>query len=93
MTHGVDLKGKLGEFQIIMKAPYLPMSDDRIKMKFEYDKVWYNNSMLSTLIQMCGRCNRLPDDYSVTYILDSNVLRAVKQNINKLPNYFLDRFV
>lgn len=92
MTHGVDLKGKLGEFQIIMKAPYLPIGDDRIKMKFTYDKVWYNNAMLSTLIQMCGRCNRLADDYSVTYILDSNVLRAIKQNVNKLPTYFLDRF-
>ena len=92
MTHGVDLKGKLGEFQIIMKAPYLPISDDRVKMKFTYDKVWYNNAMLSTLIQMCGRCNRLADDYSVTYILDANVLRAIKQNVNKLPVYFLDRF-
>lgn len=92
MTHGVDLKGELGAFQIIMKAPYLPLSDDRIKMKFDYDKVWYSNAMLSTLIQMCGRCNRTADDYSITYILDSNVMRAVKQNIKKLPAYFLDRF-
>ena len=92
MTHGVDLKGKLGEFQIIMKAPYLPLGDDRIKMKFDYDKTWYNNAMLSTLVQMCGRCNRSAEDFSVTYILDANVLRAVKQNVKKLPAYFLDRF-
>lgn len=92
MTHGVDLKGELGEFQIIMKAPYLPLGDDRIKMKFEKDKTWYNNAMLSTLIQMCGRCNRTEEDFSTTYILDANVLRAVKQNVKKLPAYFLDRF-
>ena len=92
MTHGVDLKGELGEFQIIMKAPYLPLGDDRIKMKFDNDKTWYNNSMLSTLIQMCGRCNRSEEDFSITYILDANVLRAVKQNAKKLPAYFLDRF-
>ena len=93
MTHGVDLKGKLGEFQIIMKAPFLPMGDDRVKMKFQYDRVWYVNAMLSTLIQMCGRCNRSAEDYSITYILDATVLRDIKQNVNKLPNYFLDRFV
>lgn len=92
MTHGVDLKGFLGEFQIIMKAPYLPLGDDRIKMKFDKDKTWYNNAMLSTLIQMCGRCNRSAEDFSITYILDGNVLRAVKQNMKKLPAYFLDRF-
>ena len=40
MTHGVDLKGDLGEFQIVMKAPYLPLSDERVKRKFENDKEW-----------------------------------------------------
>lgn len=92
MTHGVDLKGKLGEFQIVMKAPYLPLGDDRIKMKFEKDKEWYSNAMLSTLIQMCGRCNRSADDYSITYILDGNIVDAVKRNIAKLPRYFIERF-
>lgn len=92
MTHGVDLKGKLGEFQIIMKAPYPPLSDERIKMKFEKDKEWYMNSMLSTLIQASGRCNRSIEDYSTTYILDSNIVDAVKRNIDKLPKYFIERF-
>lgn len=92
MTHGVDLKGKLGEFQIIMKAPYLPLGDERIKMKFEKDKAWYMNAMLSTLIQMCGRCNRSAEDYSVTYILDGNILDAIRRCSKKLPKYFLDRF-
>lgn len=92
MTHGVDLKGKLGEFQIIMKAPYLPLNDERVKMKFEKDKAWYNNAMLSTLIQACGRCNRSADDYSVTYLLDANIVTAIKRSIDKLPKYFLERF-
>lgn len=92
MTHGVDLKGKLGEFQVIMKAPYLPLNDERIKKKFNEDKEWYLNSMLSTLIQMCGRCNRTADDYSVTYVLDGNILDALKRCSSKLPRYFLDRF-
>lgn len=92
MTHGVDLKGKLGEFQIIMKAPYLPLSDERIKKKFEEDKEWYLNAMVSTLIQMCGRCNRTAEDYSVTYILDGNILDALRRYSSKLPRYFIERF-
>lgn len=93
MTHGVDLKGDLGEFQIVMKAPFLPLNDERIKRKFENDKEWYTDAMLSTLIQMCGRCNRSEEDYSETYILDGLILDAVLRNKEKLPKYFLERFV
>lgn len=93
MSHGVDLIGKLGEFQIIVKAPYLPLGDKRIKKKFETNKVWYNNRMLSTFIQMCGRCNRIQSDFSETYVLDGTILSSVQRNLNKLPKHFTDRFV
>lgn len=93
MTHGVDLKGELGEFQIVMKAPFLPLNDERVKRKFENDKEWYTDAMLSTLIQMCGRCNRSEEDYSETYILDGMILDAILRNKEKLPKYFLDRFI
>lgn len=93
MTHGIDLKGDLGKFQIIMKAPYLPLGDKRVRRKFNEDKEWYLDAMLSTLIQMCGRCNRCESDYSVTFILDSNILNAVLQNKDKLPKYFIERFI
>lgn len=92
MTHGVDLIGKLGEFQVIMKAPFLPLGDSRVKKKFEKDRVWYTNKMLSTLIQMCGRCNRNESDESVTYVMDSTILSFIKRNWNKLPKYFVERF-
>lgn len=91
MTHGVDLKGDLGEFQIIMKAPYPPLSNPRIKRKFKEDKEWYVDKMLSTLIQACGRCNRTKDDLSITFILDYNAYEAIMQNLRKLPKYFGER--
>lgn len=92
MTHGIDLKGDLGQFQIIMKAPYLPLGDKRIKKKFDEDKEWYSDAMLSTLIQMAGRCNRIASDYAVTYILDGSIVDAVLKNKDKLPKYFINRF-
>lgn len=93
MTHGIDLKGELGEFQIIMKAPYPPLGDARVKKKFDLDKQWYTNCMLSTLIQASGRCNRVKSDESVTFIMDANALEAIKRNRNILPKYFLDRLI
>lgn len=93
MTHGIDLKDNLGEFQIILKAPYSPLGDDRIKKKFNEDKEWYQNNMLSTLIQACGRCNRIQSDYAVTYILDGVAVDAIRRNMDKLPKYFRERLI
>lgn len=91
MTHGVDLKGDLGKFQIIIKAPFPPLNDIRIKKKCSEDYEWYIDKMLSTLIQMSGRCNRIESDYCTTYALDSNIIQTIKRNTNKLPKYFLKR--
>lgn len=91
MTHGVDLKGDLGEFQIIMKAPYPSLGDPRCKRKFDEDREWYQDKMLSTLIQACGRCNRTKNDISITFILDFNAYEALVYNSYKLPAYFQER--
>lgn len=93
MTHGVDLKGDLGEFQVIIKAPYPPLGDPRVKRKFEEDRQWYVNCMLSTLIQASGRCNRTKEDQSVTFIMDTNAVDAIKANRHLLPKYFIERFL
>ena len=93
MTHGVDLKGDLGKFQLIMKAPFSPMGDNRIKKKMKEDPQWYTNMMLSTLVQACGRCNRTASDESITYILDATAWNTIKRNLNKLPEYFRKRLV
>ena len=90
---GIDLKGDLARFQIIIKAAYLPLGDDRIKRMFELDKQWYANKMLSNFIQQCGRGIRSKDDHCITYVLDANIYDAILRNRSKLPKYFLDRFV
>lgn len=93
MTFGVDLKGDLARFQIIVKAAYLPLNDVRIKKLFDQDKIWYLDKMLCNLVQACGRGNRSKDDYCVTYILDGVLFDAIVSNKGKLPKYFIDRFV
>lgn len=90
---GVDLKDDLARFQIIIKAAFLPLGDDRIKKMFDIDKQWYTNKMLSNFIQQCGRGIRGKDDHCVTYVLDATIFDAIIRNKNKLPKYFLERFV
>tara|TARA_E500000318_G_scaffold86973_2_gene83785 strand:+ start:2360 stop:4039 length:1680 start_codon:yes stop_codon:yes gene_type:complete len=77
MTYGVDLKDKLARFQIIVKLPFLPLRDKRVMSIKDLDNNWYTYKMLSTLVQACGRSTRGVDDYSTTYIMDSNFLPFV----------------
>jgi len=93
MSHGVDLKGDLARFQVIIKAPYLPLSDERIKTLTNDSFEWYQDKMLSAFIQACGRGIRSKDDFCATYVLDRAIADAVLQNTSKIPKYFLDRFI
>lgn len=93
MAYGVDLKEDLARFQIVTKAAYLPLHDERIKRLFKEDKDWYSNKMLNNLIQACGRGVRTRNDKCITYILDGSITDAVIRNAKKLPKYFLRRFV
>lgn len=90
---GIDLKDDLARFQIIVKLPYLPLSSKRVKKLFDSNKHWYIDKMLNSLIQACGRATRSKNDYSTTYILDGNIVDVIKKYRDKLPKYFVDRFV
>lgn len=92
MTYGVDLKGDLAKFQVILKAPWLPTKETRVEKLMKIDKDWYANKMLCTLVQACGRGIRSEEDECVTYILDGSIFDTVHRNKHKLPKFFLDRF-
>lgn len=93
LAEGVDLKDDLSRFQIIVKLPFLNLSDKRVAKKNQINNEWYVVQMLKTLIQQCGRSTRNSNDYSVTYVLDS----SFKWFINKykfkgwLTKQFLQR--
>lgn len=92
MDSGVSLDDDLGRFQIIIKAPFLPLGSKRIKKIFDKNPEYYISKMLDTLIQMCGRCTRSEKDHSITYILDGSATKAIKKYKNTLPSHFLNRF-
>jgi len=90
---GISLDGDLGRFQIILKAPFLPLNSKRIKKIFEKNKQYYMMKMLDNLVQMCGRCTRSVDDHSITYILDGNAVKSIIDHKKHLPKHFIERLV
>ena len=70
LSEGVDLKGDLSRFQIIIKLPFLSLADKRVLKKSESGD-WYLCEMFKKFVQQCGRSTRNEDDYAVTYILDA----------------------
>lgn len=88
---GVDLKDDYGRFQVIVKLPYISMTDARVKKKMEKNKKWYTSKMLCNLVQECGRATRHEQDWAVTYILDASFSNVIRYNKNLLPKSFLDR--
>jgi Rad3-related DNA helicase len=93
MDTGISLDDDLGRFQIILKAPYLPLGSKRIKRILDEFPEHYSMKMLDTLIQMAGRCTRSVEDYSETYILDGVATNAVLKEKRNLPKSFLERFI
>lgn len=71
MTEGVDLKGELSEFQVLMKYPY-PNITDPVMQKRKIIDPWYVDFMISmTVIQEIGRSIRGHDDKADTWVIDN----------------------
>jgi Rad3-related DNA helicase len=90
---GLDLKGDLGKWQVIVKLPYPSLANKRVKMLFEKDPGWYKMKMFISLIQAAGRCTRTKEDESVTYILDGLSGKTIIENRSILPGHFLARIM
>lgn len=93
MSRGISLDDDLGRFQIICKAPFLPLGSKRIARMFKESPKRYTMKCLDTTIQMCGRCTRSIDDYSITYIIDGTLVNAIQRSSRTLPKHFTNRFV
>lgn len=91
MINGVDLKGDLSRFQVILKVPYPNMSSLRVKERMRSNDKWYSWKTLCDIIQSYGRSIRSEDDFAVTYILDENFSNLIDRV--KLPSYLSDALV
>lgn len=93
---GVDFPYDQARWQIICKNPYPYLGDAQVKARMEMDRIehstdwgWVNRQIALSLSQMYGRTNRAIDDYSVTYILDSDIERDFGP-ASLVTDYFLE---
>ena len=93
---GVDFPYDQARWQIICKNPYPYLGDAQVKARMRLDKInystdwgWVNRQIALALSQMYGRTNRAIDDYSVTYILDSDIERDFGP-ATLVTDYFLE---
>lgn len=91
MYEGIDLKGELSRFQIIVKLPWPNLQDSRVKVK-KSDWGWYTDQMMKKVIQATGRSTRSEEDYSTTYILDLSFANVWKRNRSSIPEWLRPRF-
>ena len=91
MGEEVDLKDDIARFQIIVKAPFLPLGDPWIALHRERSERWYKSQTIIELMQMAGRVVRSKEDHGITYIIDKNAWNLLEQNRNLLPSWFVQR--
>lgn len=90
MMSGIDLKDDLARFQIILKIPYPNIASNKIKARQKSNSSWYSWKTCIDLLQAYGRSTRSEEDYSDTFILDSNFSDLLKYNSHILPKYFTE---
>jgi len=93
MYEGVDLKGDLARWQIIVKAPYSSLVDPQVKRRMEIDPEWYQWQTILKIIQAYGRATRSKDDWSYTFMLDRNFLGLYSRNRSMFSKWFTEALI
>lgn len=93
MYEGIDLPEDLGRWQVIAKIPWPSLANPGLAHLAERDPEWYNWETCKTTIQACGRICRTPEDFGVSYVLDSTFRRLVSEARHMLPDWWLDALV
>lgn len=88
MAEGIDLPYEAGRWQIITKIQYPSLADNLMMYVKNNEKDLYAWMTVRTLVQQCGRICRTPEDYGVTYILDTCFENLYKFNKKLFPQYF-----
>ena len=87
LKEGIDLKEDLSRVQVILKVPYLDLSDKRTKRRMILDKRWYGYCAALLFVQSVGRSIRSPQDKAITFILDSSFITFFNMNKRFIPDH------
>ena len=86
---GFDFKDDLARWQVIVKCPYASLGDKQVAAKMNANRDWYTSETLKAIVQMCGRIVRSADDTGITYVIDSDITKLIRENESWLPKWFM----
>lgn len=92
MEEGIDLADDAARFNIISKCPYPYLGDERVSYRVNEMDDWefYAKQPITLLQQASGRTMRSPDDWSITYILDTSAVGLIDRNRGSFETWFLE---
>jgi len=88
LTEGIDLAGDKANWQVVSKVLFPNLSDPAIFAKAQARPKWYLWAAIRDLLQATGRVCRTPEDYGVTYVLDSAFKGLYNRNPELFPGWF-----
>jgi Rad3-related DNA helicase len=92
-SEGINFEDDISRFQIIVKAPFKSLGDTYVKEKISIDREWYELDCIMKVLQSCGRSCRHSEDYSISYLLDGNILRLYKKYKADIPDWFKEAVI
>jgi Rad3-related DNA helicase len=89
---GISLDDDKARWQVIAKASYPFMGDERVNYRVNEmnDWQWYAGQAVIDLQQAVGRGMRSKEDYCVNYLLDSSFKNLLNKNQELFEPWFLD---
>lgn len=89
---GIDLPGDLSRFQILVKAPFGSLGDQRMKVILNSYPDIYALQTLMKITQGAGRSVRSTTDFATTYCLDTGIQRLWTSKDNEWADEFSVKF-
>jgi len=92
MAEGIDLKGDKCRWQVLLKAQYPHLGDNRVSYRLNEmdDQDWYNQQAVIQIEQAYGRAVRSATDEAVFYILDESAVNLISYNKDLFHDWFLE---
>jgi len=96
MDEGISLDDDLSRWQVVAKASYPHMQDERVSYRMDKDTMggadwsWYSSKAAINLQQAVGRGMRSKDDWCCTYLLDSSLITLIERNKYLFEDWFLE---
>jgi len=97
MERGVDLPGDYCRFIVIAKVPFPYLGDPQVSARLHRGKsagqAWFDATTARRIVQATGRGMRAPDDFCVSYILDSAFRGFYSRSQSMFPRWWRDALI